>query len=732
MCVYNDKIYTAGDVYRLTGIRNWDGSSISFGALTVSNRLYYLYPIDGVGLLAQTYETTTITAHLEFTPDPDTTNFVDVTPTGFNNPSTEALHRSFVDCATVSIPMDGTVAVWTMNDSAGQTTVVDDMGNLNGTAFRNITSTTGKLNTAITFDAAAPDYIITGDTDLTGDFTICAWVNFDNFDTYNGCIMGKYGSAIASKEWVFRVEASDRKMQLITHDGSAQTIASTIDAQFPDIDLDEWHFVAVVFDRNENGDANGCVFYKDGSTVADGDATLSLPQDTTTAIQLGAWASGVSDPLSGHLDSVMLFNRALTSVEITTLYNSGNGRESPSENNRILMWWEYGANGESNAYYSTDNCSTWTRLFDNDAVGIKHFHGAVFVAEIERLYIFTGDDGVDASILICDDVGDLISNHETWYGPSRWGLGLTDRDNWTPNSEYVLGYDSQKFRTVDMVCDGSYGYWMPDADSSVDVAAYRVDHQTKAVSTLAEYPSVIGTGWIGTRTSDEQILFTTISDSDGGEGGTPFSSGTDEYVRLYSFTNGYVQELYKWHNPFYVNGVTPSIRDDSLFKWLFEYDGFIYADGRAVGSVSEDFLGTDVHINLAKVGQVQQTPLTFWLPDNPSPIIFNILLNGDFSIMEGPGDFQDWVEDGDATFSQEGNDYAKIVVNSGAPALRQYYNDAFFINAIKNGYANLSVDVKIDAGCDEGYEPMLLVQVYSSAGTKNYLLRIPLGQYRWY
>jgi hypothetical protein len=385
------------------------------------------------------------------------------------------------------------------------------------------------------------------------------------------------------------------------------------------------------------------------------------------------------------------------------------------EGQRLLLWFEYGSGAyNDNVWYSHDGIS-WTNLFGAPAAAIKHFHGGVFcpsVGEKGRLYAFTGDSEKNISILICDDVNDLITNPGIWY--DRWYLG--DRSNFNPDPNYVLGHSSYRYRTDDMVDDGNYGYWIPEASERGMVEMVKVHHATKAVTQIARYPDIIGPGWQGIYTSAGQVLFTTYSDTNG----SGFTPEGDQYVHLYYVDdNDKVVEMAKWQHECYAPDSIPTADNDAALKWIFEWDGVVYLSGYKVGYTpglngGEFYEPYYIRTHAGNVWEGNSRPeydppLKYQLPiDTP-------LRNGDFSIFDGPNDVNGWGEvraDG-AVITQTAKG-VKIVVDSGTPRLDQYRSDSAFLSSLKDRWVTLAVDVKVESGCDADFVPAFVAYVTDS------------------
>jgi hypothetical protein len=386
------------------------------------------------------------------------------------------------------------------------------------------------------------------------------------------------------------------------------------------------------------------------------------------------------------------------------------------EGQRLLLWFEYGSGAYSdNVWYSHDGIS-WTNLFGAPAASINHFHGGVFCPSVGakgRLYVFTGDSSEKISILMCDDVNDLITSPGIWY--DRWYLG--DRSTFVPDPNYVLGHSSYRYRTEDMVDDGNYGYWIPEASERGMAETVKVHHATKAVKRIAKYPGIIGPGWQGIYTSGGQVLFTTYSDSNG----SGFTPEGDQYVHLYYVEgNDEVVELAKWQHECYASDSQPSAYNDAALIWIFEWDGVVYLSGFKVGytqglnggAFSQPYY---IWTHAGNVWNDGSRPEYDPPPKQQLPIN-TPLRNGDFSVFDGPGNVNGWSEIGveGATITQTAEG-VKIVVDSGTPRLEQYRSDSAFLTSLKDRWVTLAVEVNVESGCDVDFMPQSLVRVYDDS-----------------
>jgi hypothetical protein len=205
------------------------------------------------------------------------------------------------------------VGHWKLNDNQTNTTVLDSSGKQNdGTAQRNteILHTTGKIDGALIFNGSS-DYVNLGYVIGTGAYTKVAWVKREDGNFGNNIISSATASHafFAPSAYSFKLSAG--------HNGVWDVVQDT-----EQLAADQWYQVAVTFDPDV--DSGKMVLYKDGAVVDEANNVPSLTGASSTYI--GRYAGG--NGFYGSIDNVFIFDRALTSDEISILYNQGNGTET--------------------------------------------------------------------------------------------------------------------------------------------------------------------------------------------------------------------------------------------------------------------------------------------------------------------------------------------------------------------------------------------------------------------
>jgi hypothetical protein len=141
-------------------------------------------------------------------------------------------------------------------------------------------------------------------------FSVCAWVNVGS--TNDNIIVGK-DTNTGNRGWVFRID-SNNKVSIETNGGEAAVGATALTNGV-------WAFVCATSDGTNQ------IVYLNGSSDGTGSRAVLTNADT---IAIGRRnypsAEGYFD---GLIDEVAIWSRALTSDEVTSLYNSGDGITYP-------------------------------------------------------------------------------------------------------------------------------------------------------------------------------------------------------------------------------------------------------------------------------------------------------------------------------------------------------------------------------------------------------------------
>ncbi len=233
----------------------------------------------------------------------------------------ESLNRvTIVNAPTTYRLNDGLVGNWTFNGqdmdwSSTTAEALDRSGNSNnGNVVNGATPVIGISGQALDFDGV-DDYILVGDNDSLDGHTSMSWSFWVNIssDGNNKKIINKYTGSSGKRSYYIYIKSNEDLTLLVSSNGSNYEFKT---AQ-TNLLLNQWYHIVVVFD--------GGVFdtYVDGSVVSD-DGDFS----THTSIYAGSdnlqiSGSGVTSLLSGLIDEVRVYDRALSVDEVGELYRAG-------------------------------------------------------------------------------------------------------------------------------------------------------------------------------------------------------------------------------------------------------------------------------------------------------------------------------------------------------------------------------------------------------------------------
>jgi cytochrome c peroxidase len=211
--------------------------------------------------------------------------------------------------ATNSGGPDGTAGHWRFNN-----TNTDESGYnrpaqlLNGAAY-STNSAEGAASVALD---GVNDFVNVGAITLSNQFTLALWARLasgtTNIQSLAANSIGGF-SANGFRFFVNTYQTANRRLLLETGNGTNGLSFSSNTNVFA---LDQWNHVALVVDRA----AGTALIYYNGAQVASGSVRTDFA--TAGAIDFGAMI-GPTLPFRGNLDDVRIYNRALSTNEITAL-----------------------------------------------------------------------------------------------------------------------------------------------------------------------------------------------------------------------------------------------------------------------------------------------------------------------------------------------------------------------------------------------------------------------------
>ncbi|HOZ55171.1 MAG TPA: FN3 associated domain-containing protein [Clostridia bacterium] len=219
-----------------------------------------------------------------------------------------ALTMSFVSAALT----DGLKGYWNF-DEAASSTLIDSLGFYNGTTTGATVNQPGKINKSYYFDGVN-DFITHGSDALGSLYSISLWIKIDT-NTANYNVLAGQGSSNPNA-WqpgltFYNVDNSLRYAGNYNDSSISTGVSSILDATW-------YHVVVTANDKNAKIYLNG---------VLDENVT-SLNTKAWTQLRFIA-RKDTGDYFKGYIDEMGIWNKELSQLEITQLYNSGSGNTYP-------------------------------------------------------------------------------------------------------------------------------------------------------------------------------------------------------------------------------------------------------------------------------------------------------------------------------------------------------------------------------------------------------------------
>lgn len=207
---------------------------------------------------------------------------------------------------------DNMVSWWELNETSG--TRNDSHGTNHLTDNNTVLSGTGKQGNCADFESANAEYLSIADASQSGldnqtNMSFSWWMKLES-DT-DPVVMGKF--ATGSQAYWIQMQLGGTFKFMDSSEGDSCQIS------LADFTLATWYHVVVTY-------AAGVVkLYVNGSYVGTDNTTNTSIPNTTGYFSIGRVEKYASNYYDGLIDEVGIWSRELTSGEVTTLYNSGNG-----------------------------------------------------------------------------------------------------------------------------------------------------------------------------------------------------------------------------------------------------------------------------------------------------------------------------------------------------------------------------------------------------------------------
>ncbi len=181
---------------------------------------------------------------------------------------------------------------------------------------------------ALDFDSASSDYIETPYVlpANTTTFSVSMWVKTTSFSTFQGLI----GSQDSSSDGYF--------VSISSYNINFKINGTTTTASISSLNTNTWFHLVVTYDGS-----NAKVYLNNGSPVSNS-VTETINITANTIIGRLPWTAFYY--LTGSMSNISIWNTALTSAQVSELYNEGvpSNLNNHSAYSNLVSWWQLGSN----------------------------------------------------------------------------------------------------------------------------------------------------------------------------------------------------------------------------------------------------------------------------------------------------------------------------------------------------------------------------------------------------
>jgi hypothetical protein len=290
------------------GKSNADGSDVRIAWWNASEERYV--EIDRVNLTAWNTASTVVAFKLQADIAPSTTDSLNYR-LYYDNPGAGTPPTDRNDVFQYHPPLANLSGLWFAERADNASVLEDTSGNGNNGSIVGAMWASGKFGGGLQFDGA-DDYVDVGtdaSLDITGEITLSVWVNANEWEAYD-TLLQKGGSG-------------GGEAYLIRHTGGRVSVlygfndTTIVESGYIWSSTNSWHHLASTF----NGTA--ALLYIDGVMVEDFSpaSPKTLDSRPSDPLYIGFRQNGgANDYFNGTLDSVAIYDRALTADEIAALF----------------------------------------------------------------------------------------------------------------------------------------------------------------------------------------------------------------------------------------------------------------------------------------------------------------------------------------------------------------------------------------------------------------------------
>lgn len=225
--------------------------------------------------------------------------------------------------------IDNLVSYWKMDEASGNRADSHGSNTLTVNGTGGVGSAAGIINNGADLERTDSDYLSITDAaqsglDIAGSLSISMWINLESLPASGEIygLMSKYGTGTTRGTPSFYYDnAAGIRRFVYSSSSTLTTQTNCIITQ--SLSTATWYHVVVT----QNTGSSVVTIYVNGSSIGTGSGTASNVNNSVD-FEIGT-ATSASFFFDGIIDEVGIWNKVLTSTEVTDLYNAGAGLAYP-------------------------------------------------------------------------------------------------------------------------------------------------------------------------------------------------------------------------------------------------------------------------------------------------------------------------------------------------------------------------------------------------------------------
>jgi len=242
----------------------------------------------------------------------------------------------------------------------------DSVASANGTDTSiTYSSGNGKIDQGAGFNGSTSKIALpNNDWSQSTGFSVSAWVK--SSASTDQMIIARDNVSGTGRMFFLRLELTTGKAEFLRFDSSTSVVTDIKSSSA--YNDGNWHHIVATFDNTI-----GSKIYVDGTSVASDAVTTNNVSGANSVPYIGIF-NGASSQMNGAIDEVGIWNRGITSAEVTQLYNSGNGNQYPFPTYNFIistLSFTYSLNtiGVIKSFISSINTLAFTYTLNNVIFG---------------------------------------------------------------------------------------------------------------------------------------------------------------------------------------------------------------------------------------------------------------------------------------------------------------------------------------------------------------------------